>query len=162
MPPAPTLRILFVCLGNICRSPAAHGVLEKRLHEAGLADRVAVDSAGTIGMHHGKLPDHRMRRAAANRGYELTSRARRIEAEDLDTQDLILTMDASNRRNVLALATTEAQRERVRDFASFCTRHRVTMIPDPYTGGPADFEHTLDLIEDGCDGVMTWVREQIR
>jgi protein-tyrosine phosphatase len=130
------------------------------LREAGLAEKVSVDSAGTIGMHHGKLPDHRMRRSAANRGFELTSRARRIESDDLEVFDLILTMDASNRRNVMALAQTETQRARVRDFASFCTRHQVTMIPDPYGGGPADFEHALDLIEDGCKGVVEWVKTE--
>lgn len=151
-------RILFVCLGNICRSPAGEGVMRKLVAEAGLAERVAVASAGTLGLHAGRLPDARMRAAAARRGYELTSRARQFMAEDFARFDLILTMDEDNRSNVLALATTEAQRARVRRFTEFCRKHTVTAVPDPYYGGPEGFEQVLDLLEDGCNEILDTVR----
>lgn len=124
------------------------------VEKAGLAASVEVASAGTIGMHAGEPPDGRMRAAAGRRGYELAGRARQITREDLDRFDLVLTMDEDNRRNVLALAGSDAQRARVRRFAEFCRRHRVDAVPDPYYGGTEGFEHVLDLLEDGCCGVL--------
>ena len=161
MQPHP-VRILFVCMGNICRSPAGEGVLAKRVAEAGLAGRIEVDSAGTLDFHAGALPDPRMRAAAAKRGFDLTSRARQVNAVDLDTFDLILTMDEDNRRKVLALAANDAQRARVRSFCGFCTRHDEREVPDPYYGGPLGFDYVLDMLEDGCDGVLTWARSQLK
>ncbi|WP_221031536.1 low molecular weight protein-tyrosine-phosphatase [Actomonas aquatica] len=158
---ASPLRILFVCMGNICRSPAGEGVLIRVVAEAGLADRISIDSAGTIGMHAGERADARMRRAAAQRGYDLTSRARQFTADDFADFDLILTMDEDNRRNVLALAATAADRAKVRAFCSFCSEHDETEVPDPYYGGPQGFEHVLDLLEDGCAGVLAWARQQL-
>jgi len=146
--------VLFVCMGNICRSPAGEGVMRALVAKAGLSDRVEIGSAGTIGLHAGELPDVRMRAAAARRGYELKSRARQITRADLDRYDLILTMDGDNHRNVLALAGTDAQRARVRPFVGFCGKHADTSVPDPYYGGDEGFEHVLDLLEDGCDGVL--------
>lgn len=156
------LRILFVCMGNICRSPAGEGVLAHLVAAAGLSDRVKIDSAGTIGMHAGSPADPRMRAAAAQRGYDLASRARQVTAEDLDAFDLILTMDEDNRRGVLALATTDAQRHRVRSFCSFCEKHSKTEVPDPYYGGSQGFEEVLDLLEDGCQGVLKWAQQEIK
>ena len=158
---APPLRILFVCMGNICRSPAGEGVLRKKVDRAGLAGRVEIDSAGTIGMHSGNRADSRMRSAAARRDYDLTSRARKVVAADLDRFDLILTMDEDNHRDVLGLATSKSQRERVRLFCSFCKNHRETEVPDPYYGGSAGFERVLDLLEDGGDGVLNWIRDSL-
>ena len=122
--------------------------------KAGLADRVEIASAGTIGLHAGEPPDARMRAAAARRGYELKSRARQITRADLDRYDLILTMDGDNHRNVLALAATDAQRARVHPFVEFCRKHADTAVPDPYYGGDEGFEHVLDLLEDGCGGLV--------
>ena len=153
MEPRP-VRILFVCMGNICRSPAGEGVLAKKVAEASLSDRIIIDSAGTLDFHTGNRADPRMRAAAAQRGYDLTSRARQVTPADLEDFDLILTMDEDNRRNVLALASTATQRERVRSFCSFCIDHDETEVPDPYYGGPRGFEVVLDLLEDGCDGVL--------
>ncbi len=142
-------------MGNICRSPAAEGVFRGLSERAGRADRWEVASAGTIGMHAGELPDARMREAAARRGYDLRSRARRIEREDFSRFDLILTMDEDNRRHVLALAADEAGRARVRRFVDFCRKHvDADAVPDPYYGGAAGFEHVLDLLEDGCAGLL--------
>ena len=155
------LRILFVCMGNICRSPAGEGVLAKMVAEAGLADRIQIDSAGTLGMHAGNPPDSRMRAAATKRGYELTSRARQVTAEDLDTFDLILVMDQDNHRNVIRLASTDEQRERVRLFCTFCEKHLEREVPDPYYGGSQGFEYVLDLLEDGCSGVLEWAQHQM-
>lgn len=160
MTPTEPLRVLFVCMGNICRSPAGEGVLRARLAAAGLANRVTVDSAGTIGYHAGSPPDRRMRAAASRRGYDLDSRARQVTAADLDRFDLILTMDEDNRRDVLALARDDRQRARVRAFCEFCQTHAETEVPDPYYGGDQGFEHVLDLLEDGCAGVIEWARRR--
>jgi protein-tyrosine phosphatase len=147
-----------VCLGNICRSPAAEGVLRQQVQEAGLASAVGVGSAGTIGWHEGKLPDARMRAAAARRGYTLESRARHFTARFFADHDLIVTMDASNLANVLALAPNEASRAKVRAFCSYCRSHADTEVPDPYYGGPEGFEYVLDLLEDGCSGIVDELR----
>jgi len=144
---------LFVCMGNICRSPAGEGVLRALLEQEGL-DHVEVDSAGTIGFHSGNPADARMREAAAGRGYHLSSRARQVQAADLDRFDLILVMDEENYQDVLALAETGEQRTRVRRFCEFCRDHNETDVPDPYYGGPDGFEKVLDLLEDGCRGVL--------
>ena len=151
--------VLFVCMGNICRSPAGEGVMRALVAKAGLSGRVEIASAGTIGLHAGELPDARMRAAAARRGYELKSRARQIIRADLDRYDLILTMDGDNLRNVLALAATDEQRARVRPFVGFCSKHKDTSVPDPYYGGDEGFEHVLNLLEDGCDGVLETLRD---
>ena len=150
--------VLFVCMGNICRSPAGEGIMRALVVQAGLVDQVEIASAGTIGLHAGELPDARMRAAAANRGYKLASHARQITRADLDRFDLILTMDEDNRRNVLVLATTDAQRAKVRRFVDFCREHTDDAVPDPYYGGDEGFEHVLDLLEDGCRGVLETVK----
>jgi protein-tyrosine phosphatase len=152
--------VLFVCMGNICRSPAGEGVMRALVEKAGLTDSVKIASAGTIGMHAGELPDPRMRAAASRRGYELISRARKFIAADFDAFDLILTMDEDNRRNVLALASTPEQQARVRSFCDFCAEHDDRAVPDPYYGGAQGFEHVLDLLEDGCRGIVESLRER--
>ncbi|MGC4073415.1 MAG: low molecular weight protein-tyrosine-phosphatase [Nibricoccus sp.] len=153
-------RVLFVCMGNICRSPAGEGVMRALVAKAGLAGRVEIASAGTIGLHAGELPDARMRRAALKRGYELVSRARKFTAADFEEFDFILTMDEENRRNVLALASKPEHHARVHAFCSFCEHHDASEVPDPYYGGPQGFEHVLDLLEDGCAGLLRRLREK--
>lgn len=138
-------------MGNICRSPAAEGVLRALADRGGVAHRVAVGSAGTIGDHEGDLPDARMRAAASRRGYELRSRARQFVRADFARHDLIVVMDDDNRRDVLALAADEADRAKVRRFTEFCRAHPgEDKVPDPYYGGAEGFERVLDLLEDGC------------
>ena len=142
-------------MGNICRSPAAEGVFRSLAERAGRSAHWEIASAGTIGMHAGESPDPRMRAAAARRGYALRSRARRIEREDFSRFDLIVTMDEDNRRNVLALAACQDERARVRRFVEFCRKHvEASSVPDPYYGGADGFERVLDLLEDGCAGLL--------
>ncbi len=158
---AKTFSVLFVCMGNICRSPAGEGVFRALVEDAGLDDQIRIDSAGTLGYHAGEPADSRMRQSAQNRGYALTSRARQIMAADLDEFDLILTMDEDNYHNVLALADNDAQRDRVKSFCDFCVDHDNRSVPDPYYGGADGFETVLDLLEDGCRGVLAEVEAHL-
>lgn len=150
---APT-RVLFVCLGNICRSPAAEGVFLSQLQQAGLAHAFEVDSAGTGGWHVGHPADARMRAAAERRGILLTSRARQLEREDLDRFDHILTMDEDNLAAVRALAGSGSHRATVTPLTSYCRRHGASHVPDPYYGGSQGFEQVLDLLDDACAGLL--------
>ncbi|MCP9929039.1 low molecular weight protein-tyrosine-phosphatase [Cyanobium sp. CH-040] len=157
-----TTRVLFVCLGNICRSPAAEGVFLQRLAQAGLQERYAVDSAGTGGWHVGKPADARMRSAAARRGIQLLSRARQLEPADLARFDHILTMDADNLAAVEAMARRWPQQQRravVEPLVHYCRRRRASEVPDPYYGGEEGFEEVLDLLEDACDGLLTTLEQ---
>jgi protein-tyrosine phosphatase len=153
------LRILMVCMGNICRSPIAEGVLRAKLAAAGLQRRVWVDSAGTHGYHTNEAPDPRAIRRAAYRGYAIGGlRARPVATADFDDFDWILAMDDSNlawlkRHQPVGSAALLAK---LLDHAS---QHRdVTEVPDPYYGAEAGFDHVLDLVEDACDGVMARVQ----
>lgn len=147
-------RILFVCLGNICRSPAAEGVMRaivEKTEGRGARTRFVIDSAGTGDYHIGDLPDRRMRIHARRRGYNLTHRARQVSEADFDRFDLIVGMDASNLRNLRSLSPTpEAEKKIVpmADFFRIATRY--DYVPDPYYEGAEGFELVLDLLEDGC------------
>ncbi len=146
-------------MGNICRSPAAHGVMEKLAEDAGLQDRVEIDSAGTINFHTGNLPDARMRQAAGRRGYALTHRARQVTRADLDTFDLLLVMDLANLADVETIADESRHEGKIRLFSEFCTAHEETEVPDPYYGGSAGFEKVLDMMEDGCAEILRRLQE---
>lgn len=150
-------RLLFVCLGNICRSPAAEGVMRALIESKGYADRVSIRSAGTAGWHAGKLPDQRMRTAAQNRGYDLSSRARQVTENDLSEYDLVLVMDRQNLRDVQSFDRTSQFSSKIRLFCEFCTDHQESEVPDPYYGGEQGFELVLDLLEDGCRGVLAHI-----
>ncbi|MBT8039401.1 MAG: low molecular weight phosphotyrosine protein phosphatase [Xanthomonadales bacterium] len=141
-------RVLFVCMGNICRSPAAEGVFRKLVENAGADDRFKIDSAGTIGYHAGEPADSRMRQAASRRGYSLDSRARRVVAGDFGDFDLIVTMDEANYRDVAERDT--GQGARVVRMTDYCRRHRIDEVPDPYYGGSDGFENVLNILEDAC------------
>ena len=150
-------RVLFVCLGNICRSPAAEGVFLHLLAQAEASDRFVVDSAGTGGWHVGKAADRRMREAASRRGIALTSRARQLERADLQRFDHILTMDASNLAHVQALAQeghSGGQLARIEPLVRYSSRFNAHEVPDPYYGGEEGFEQVLDLLEDACAGLL--------
>ncbi len=154
--------VLFICMGNICRSPTAHGVFRDRIQRAGLAQRVHVDSAGTHNYHPGDPPDRRSQRAAAMRGYDLSDlRARAVVDEDFERYQLLLAMDWDN----LSLAEERCpadHRRKLRRLTEFCRRHDATVVPDPYYGGEAGFTQVLDLIEDACDGLLAHVQQQLQ
>ena len=152
------VRVLFVCMGNICRSPLAQGVFEDVLRREGLEGDVFVDSAGTGAWHVGSPPDERAQRSASLRGLDLSSqRARRITPEDCDDFDYILTMDEDNYRAVAALCRGSAV---VRPFLDFATDSPEREVPDPYYGGPDGFEHVLDLVEEASEGLLEDIRER--
>lgn len=148
-------RILFVCLGNICRSPAAEGILRALAERSGLSARIEVDSAGTYGGHRGDLPDPRMRSAASRRGYALTHRARQVWEEDFGRFDRIIAMDDMNYETLHRLAPSRESSRRIFRMTEFCRRHPDrTYVPDPYYEGHEGFELVLDLLEDGCEGIL--------
>lgn len=153
--------ILFVCMGNICRSPTAHGVFRQRVERSGLAARVRVESAGTHGYHSGRPPDERSQEHAARRGYDLSDlRARQIRVSDFDRHDLILVMDHDNLAEVQAQCP-RAQLHKVRRFTEFCLTQKAAVVPDPYYGGAQGFENVLDLVEDACEGLLLHVQQQL-
>lgn len=154
------MRVLFVCLGNICRSPTAEGVLRHKLREAVLQARVEVDSAGTGDWHVGKGADLRTRQAAQQRGYDLSAlRGRQVQAADFNAFDLILAMDNSNLRDLQQLRPGNASAE----LDLFLRRYHLQLdeVPDPYYGGADGFEQVLDLIEQACEGLLREIKGQL-
>jgi protein-tyrosine phosphatase len=144
--------VLFVCMGNICRSPAAEGVFRKLVSDAGRTDEFHIDSAGTHGYHVGHPPDSRMLAAAAGRGYRLDSKARRLDASDFERFQWIVTMDEDNYANVGAMDSGGGAR--VVRMVDYCERLDPPEVPDPYYGGAAGFEEVLDILEDACSGFL--------
>lgn len=154
------IRILFVCLGNICRSPTAEGVMCRLVSQAGLQDRVFIDSAGTGDWHVGKSPDSRTRRAASLRGYDLSAlRGRQIEAEDFYRFDLILAMDHGNLDELQSIMPADASAE-LDLFLRRC-HLQPEAVPDPYYGGEQGFEKVLDLLEQGCERLLDEIQERM-
>ncbi|WP_309382287.1 low molecular weight protein-tyrosine-phosphatase [Cerasicoccus frondis] len=151
-------RILFLCMGNICRSPAAHCVFQHLVDNEGLGDHYHIDSAGTLGYHEGDPPDHRMQQAMRRRNIPVIGHSRPISRRDLKEFDLILAMDKDNLSGARQLATNEAESVKIKLFTSFCTEHKHPEVPDPYYGGPHGFEHVLDMVEDGCAGLLLATR----
>jgi len=148
-------RILFVCLGNICRSPAAEGIMQKLVNERNLQDVIEIDSAGTSGWNDGDLPDPRTRAHGKKRGYDFCTISRKFIPADFDNFDYIVVMDSSNYANVKELATTQEEVDKIHLMTDFCvniTSH--DHIPDPYYGGASGFELVMDLLEDACEGLL--------
>lgn len=148
-------KVLFVCLGNICRSPAAEGIFKKMVEENNLSNRIIADSAGTSGFHNGELPDPRMRSHGARRGYKFNSLSRKFMISDFDDFDIILAMDDNNYLNILNMATDIESENKVFRMADFLSNHLNDHIPDPYYSGADGFELVLDLLEDGCASLLT-------
>jgi protein-tyrosine phosphatase len=144
-------KILFVCLGNICRSPAAEGIMKKK--SEGMP--IEIDSAGTAGYHIGELPDSRMRTHARKRNYSLDSFARQFDpARDFETFDLIIAMDKSNFRDLRSFDRSGKYHNKIVMMTDFCETMKVNEVPDPYYDGPEGFEHVLDILEDACSGLL--------
>lgn len=151
-------KILFVCLGNICRSPSAEAVFRAKVEDAGLGDAFEIDSAGTLAYHQGKPADARMMDHAAKRGYMLTSIARKVLLRDFDEFDLLIAMDDDNYRELRALAEDDASRAKVKRMMDYAPETGVTEVPDPYYGGAQGFERVLDLLETACDRLLADLR----
>ena len=151
------LAILFICLGNICRSTAAQAVMQKMVDEAGLTDKFYIDSAGICPWHVGQLPDKRMRQHGARRGYPIDHIARQFDAShDFADFDYIVVMDDGNYHDICRKAHSEIDRRKVIRMADYFTKYKGrTSVPDPYYGDGEDFELSLDLIEDGCRGMLS-------
>jgi len=156
---AERVRVLFVCMGNICRSPMAHGVFRRMIAEAGLADRVTIDSAGTIDYHAGEPPDRRAMAAAAQGGTDISDlRARPLTADDCRRFDLILAMDRGNLNRIRDVCDGGLA---ARLFLDYAPQRAEQEVPDPYSGGPDAFEYVLDLIEAGAAGLLEEVRSRL-
>lgn len=151
------VKVLFVCLGNICRSPTAEGVFRRLLAEEGMESAIHVDSAGTAAYHVGSPPDERAREAALRRGVDLSDiRGRRVEPSDIKTFDYVLAMDRENHSNLLAIAGEHGHK--IRLFMEYSSRFDDSEVPDPYYGGPNGFEQVLDMIEDAAEGLLRELR----
>ena len=155
------VKILFVCLGNICRSPAAEGVFKHMLRQRGITDRFEVDSAGTYGGHAGELPDPRMRSHAARRGYLLEHRSRPVRPDDFEKFDLILGMDDRNIDALKEKAPDVETERKIGRMTDYCRVKVVDYVPDPYYGGAQGFENVLDILEDACGGLLDSLTQEL-
>ena len=150
--------VLFVCMGNICRSPTAQGVFENLVRSYGLEQDIYIDSAGTHAYHVTEPPDLRAQEAARRRGLDLSQqRSRQINVEDFDAFDYVLVMDRTNWKDLQAIAAPE-QQQRIQLFMQFATRWHTDEVPDPYYGGTNGFERVLDMTEDAAAGLLTHIR----
>ena len=154
-------KVLFVCLGNICRSPAAQGIFEHYVRESGMQDRVEADSAGTYSGHRGELPDRRMRTAALYRGFALTHKSRPVSGLDFLDFDLIMAMDDQNYEDLMHLAPSVEATHKIRKMSDYLKDHKMTYIPDPYYMGVEGFSLVLDLLEDGCKNLLESIKMAI-
>lgn len=146
------MRLLFVCLGNICRSAAAEAVLRSKAEEKGI--KIEIDSAGILNVHEGDPADYRMRQFALRRGYHVDSISRPVKTEDFEKFDLIIGMDDDNCEALKDQALTLEEAEKVHPMSEFFTHSEQTYVPDPYYGGAAGFELVMDLLEEGCDELL--------
>jgi len=147
-------RILFVCLGNICRSPMSEGVFRRVAEDAGMAHLFEIDSAGMGDWHKGEAPDARAQKAALNRGVDISGQsARKVELEDFEDFDLVLAMDGSNIADIYDIAP-QAARDKIRRFLDYAPHLGTQDVPDPYYGGVTGFDHALDLIEAAAQGLL--------
>jgi len=148
------IKILFVCLGNICRSPSAEGIMKKLVQDAGLSSRIIIDSAGILSVHAGELPDPRMRKHASQRGYVLDSIARPVRIDDFYDFDLIIGMDDRNIQDLKDRAPDVESMKKIHKMTDYSSNLAYDYVPDPYFGGAGGFELVLDLLEDACAGLL--------
>ncbi len=147
-------KLLFVCLGNICRSPSAENIMNHLIKEGDLAEKIVCDSAGTSAYHIGSAPDRRMRAAAKKRNIILEGTARKFKVSDFKEFDLILAMDRENYRDIIYLDPQETYRDKVQMMCSFAENYNDQEVPDPYYGGEAGFDYVIDLLLDSCSGLL--------
>jgi len=153
------VKILFVCMGNICRSPTAEGVFRHKVAQAGLEQQIHIDSAGTHAYHVGEQPDSRAQKAARKRGVDLSSqRARRVSEKDFMEFDYVIAMDNSNEQDLGAISPSEHE-DKIHLFLNFASKTQIREVPDPYYGSGNGFEIVLDLVEDASDGLLNHLRE---
>ena len=153
------VKVLFVCLGNICRSPTAEGVFRTLVEAADLQDKILIDSAGTSNMHIGKAPDERTQKIGLDRGYDLSDlRGRQFVAEDLDTFDYVLVMDKQNQADVEDLVSELEQLDKIKLLLSF-NPSTIKEVPDPYYGGETGFHQVVDLVESACKRLLIQIRK---
>lgn len=154
-------KLLFVCLGNICRSPSAENIMNHLVEQAGWSDRILCESAGTSSYHIGSPPDRRMSNAAtAKLGIKLLGQARQLQKLDFENFDMILAMDQENYHNILALDLTKQYHQKVYLMCKFCSRHTLKEVPDPYYGGVEGFNQVIDLLVDACEGLLAYITNQ--
>ncbi|MBK1881774.1 low molecular weight phosphotyrosine protein phosphatase [Luteolibacter pohnpeiensis] len=152
--PQPPYRVLFVCMGNICRSPAAENVFRQQVADAGRSAEFYIDSAGTLDYHEGSPPDPRMARTLKSHGYPADGFARPLKKADLENFDWVLYMDDDNRREINRLDRDRSQQQKIRPFVEYCSENHASHVPDPYQGGQEGFELVLRLIEDAGRGLL--------
>ena len=155
-------KILFVCLGNICRSPSAENIMNHLIEEAGLNWQIICDSAGTSSYHVGCSPDRRMTSALINRGFRVNGEARQFEYSDFEEFDLILAMDKENYQNILSLDRQQLYGDKVKLMCDFAQNYATKEVPDPYYGGQKGFENVIDLLIDSCQGLLIYVKNQLK
>jgi protein-tyrosine phosphatase len=154
------IKVLFVCLGNICRSPAAEGAFKKLVYDKGLEDLFLIDSAGTANYHIGELAHETTRKVAMGRGIDLTHLCRQVKYSDFEKFDFIIPMDSSNQKNLFSLARTEQDRKKIIKFRKFDTNEKGEPdVPDPYYGEVSGFEHVQDIVELCSLGLLNWILE---
>ncbi|MBE9255844.1 MULTISPECIES: low molecular weight protein-tyrosine-phosphatase [Aphanizomenonaceae] len=154
-------KLLFVCLGNICRSPSAENIMNHLIDQARLNNTILCDSAGTAGYHIGAAPDRRMSAAAENKlGFKLIGQARQFQIRDFQEFDLILAMDRNNYDDILAVDRSGQYHSKVRLMCDFCSTHTLKEVPDPYYGGVEGFNHVIDLLMDACQGLLKHITQK--
>jgi protein-tyrosine phosphatase len=155
-------KLLFVCLGNICRSPAAENIMNHLIETNGLSDKITCDSAGTASYHVGSPPDGRMSKAASQKlDITMRGRARQFQKSDFQDFDLILAMDKDNYANILAFDSNPQHHHKVKLICDFCTYHTVKEVPDPYYGGSEGFNQVIDLLTDACEGLLKQITSKL-
>ncbi len=154
------MNLLFVCLGNICRSPAAEAIMNKLIDEASLTDQITCDSAGTSQYHAGRPADFRMKKEAQAKGYNINSISRAFEMKDFDDFDWIITMDDSNYENIMSLAKKTEHRKKILKMAGFCKTKTCHFIPDPYHGESQSFANVISLMEDSCLNLLKKIKSE--
>lgn len=156
------MNILFICLGNICRSPSAESIMNKKLYDHKLHEKIQCDSAGIIDTHEGQRADQRMVRALSKRGYTSTSYSRPIEKDvDFEEFDYIVAMDNENFKNLTAMAPSSEAKKKIFMMCDFATNRKEKEVPDPYYGGESGFELVIDILEDACEGLIEKLKKEL-